>query len=78
MDQIKKLQIEFDARQNLSVVFGDEVRQKLLLLILAGDRNGGFLNWSDRCSFRVADYEISHNKRFRKSDAWARWSMGSF
>ncbi|MGN0179371.1 MAG: hypothetical protein ACI4DY_08035 [Monoglobaceae bacterium] len=41
MDQIKKLQIEFDARQNLSVVFGDEVRQKLLLLMLAGDRNGG-------------------------------------
>lgn len=40
MDKIKELQVEFEACQNLLVAFGDGVRQKLLLLMLAGDRNG--------------------------------------
>ena len=40
MDKIKELQVEFEACQSLLVAFRDEVRQKLLLLMLAGDRSG--------------------------------------
>ena len=40
MDKIKELQIEFKDCQSLLVAFGDEVRQKLLFLMLADDRSG--------------------------------------
>lgn len=40
MDKIKELQVEFEACQHLLVALGDEVRQKLLLIMMAGDRSG--------------------------------------
>lgn len=40
MDKIKELQVEFEACQHLLVALGDEVRQKLLLIMMASDRSG--------------------------------------
>lgn len=40
MDKIKELQVKFVNCQHLLVALGDEVRQKLLLIMMADNRNG--------------------------------------
>ncbi len=40
MDKIEKLQSEFEECQKILITMGDEVRQNLLLLMIAGNRNG--------------------------------------
>ena len=40
MDKVKQLEAEFEACRKILIAFGDEVRQKILMLMVTGRRSG--------------------------------------